>query len=332
MRSLCAVILILMCGVLTGQASARDGQMNVGIVSLATGGEYDIPVAVWYPTAAPRTEWQTGSGLIHATRNAAIAAGTHPLIILSHGSGGSEFGHADLAEALASHGYVVATPRHLGDSYDRPEGRFTDKQIVGRPWQAVATLDAVLADKRVGPSIDAKRIGMAGFSAGAYTTMVMAGAKPNFALYTAYCAAHADDHGVCPAGGQSALQRTRPGWNVPSDSRVRAAVAMAPFSIMFDAKGVAGVTIPLRIYKASDDQVLRNRWNTDHLLSLLPASVERGELAGGHYVFIAPCSDEMKTAMPFLCVDAPGVDRVAEHARLNAEIIDFFDRKLPKSE
>jgi hypothetical protein len=31
-----------------------------------------------------------------------------------------------------------------------------------------------------------------------------------------------------------------------------------------------------------------------------------------------------------LCTDVSGMDRTAVHAKLNAEIVDFFDRKLPK--
>lgn len=327
-------IWMALCSVLTQQALAADGTSNVGMLSLSTSGEYVVPVAVWYPTGAAQAEWRAGPYLIHATRDAPLTPGLHPLVIISHGSGGGEFGHADLAEALARHGYIVAAPRHLGDSHDQPQGRGTDQQMIGRPWQAVATLDAVLADQRLAAAIDAGRIGMAGFSAGGYTTMVMAGARPDLSLITAYCSAHADDHELCDASAQQKAVVTRPGWALPVDKRVRAAVAMAPFSVMFDAKGVAGVTIPLRVYKASNDQVLRNRWNTDHLLSLLPASVERGELPGGHYVFLGPCSDALKAAVPAICIDAPGadgaaIDRVALHAKLNAEIVDFFDRTLP---
>jgi predicted dienelactone hydrolase len=332
MRYVRAAMLMWMviCGVWTPPALAGGEPANIGMIELTTSGEYVVPVAIWYPTSAAQTEWQAGPYLIHATRDAPVTPGLHPLIVLSHGSGGGEFGHADLAEALARAGYIVAAPRHLGDSYDQPQGRGTDQQIIGRPWQIVATLDAVLADKRIGPAIDAGRIGMAGFSAGGYTTMIMAGAKPDLALLGVYCSAHADDHEVCGTDVEKKIVVTRPGWALPVDNRTRAAVAMAPFSIMFDAKGVADVTIPLRIYKASNDQVLRNHWNTDHLLSLLPAGVERGELAGGHYVFLAPCGDGLKAAMPAICNDAPGIDRTAQHARLNAEIVDFFDRKLPK--
>lgn len=49
-----------------------------------------IPIALWQP-ATP---------------------GRYPLILISHGSGGSEYGHRGWAEHLARNGYVVAAPRH----------------------------------------------------------------------------------------------------------------------------------------------------------------------------------------------------------------------------
>jgi predicted dienelactone hydrolase len=288
-----------------------------------------VPVAVWYPSPAATTDWDAGPYRLHATRDAPVAAGRHALILLSHGSGGSELGHADLAEALARAGHVVAAPRHLGDSHDQPQGRGSDVQLTGRPWQAVATLDAVLTDARFAPVVDAQRIGMAGFSAGGYTTLVMAGARPDLSLHAAHCQAHPDDAELCFAGPRTTLAVTRPGWALPRDTRVRAAVAMAPLSVMFDAKGLAEVSIPLRIYKASDDQLLQNRFNTDPLLRAFTRPVEQAEVPGNHFVFLAPCSAVLTAAAVPICTDPKGVDRVAVHARLNAEIVAFFDRTLP---
>lgn len=302
---------------------------GVGIVRLTTTGEYAVPVAVWYPSSAPTTDWDAGPYRLHATRDAPVAASRRALIVLSHGSGGSELGHADLAEALARAGYIVAAPRHLGDSFDAPQGRGSDVQLTGRPWQAVATLDAVLADARFGPLVDLRRIGMAGFSAGGYTTLVMAGAHPDLSLHVAHCRAHPDDAELCFAAAQTTLGITRPGWALPHDTRVRAAVAMAPLSVMFDAKGLADIAIPLRIYKAADDQLLQNRFNTDPLLRALPRPAEQAEVPGGHFVFLAPCTDAIKAAAPVICTDPPGVDRARVHAQLNAEIVAFFDRSLP---
>jgi predicted dienelactone hydrolase len=326
MQGLIRLILLCLLFTLTNVTSAATA--NAGFMRLITSGEYEVPVAIWYPTKAAQVTWNAGPYVIGATPDAPIVEGKHPLIILSHGSGGSEFGHADLAQTLARHGYIVAAPRHLGDSYDAPEGRGTKIQTHGRPWQVEATLDAVLNDKRLAASIDSTRIGMTGFSAGGYTTLIMAGAKPDFALHGAYCAAHADDTRLCDLNKKAESTYTMPGWHLPVETRIRAALVMAPLSVMFDEKGVADIKIPLKIYKVSDDQELRNPWNSDHLLSVLPSTVERGEVQGGHFVFVAPCSAALTAAVPDVCVDAKGVDRVTIHAKLNDEIVDFFNRKL----
>ena len=330
MKTGCKRALAALAGMICG-AVAQAGE--IGMLMLETRADPalpPVPVVVWYPTTVASTTWRAGPYELHATRGAPVAPGPHALVVVSHGSGGSELGHADLAEHLARRGYIVAAPRHLGDSWDQPAGRGSDVQIVGRPWQAAATLDAVLADSRLRPAIDPKRIGMTGFSAGGYTTLVMAGARPDVARMGRHCAAHPEDPEVCPAGAATMLRITRVGWTVPDDHRVRAAVAMAPFSTMFDAKDLAGISIPLRLYMAQDDRVLNNDWNTARIAALLGARAERGfTLAGGHYVFLAPCGAEMASLTPQLCRDPEGVDRAAQHARLNDEIADFFDRTLP---
>jgi len=93
-----------------------------------------VPATVMYPSsdAEPDAETQLGPYLLAAQRGATIAAGKHPLILLSHGSGGSMFGHHDLAEALARHGYVVAMPEHAGDSFRDRSGFATDRVLLGR--------------------------------------------------------------------------------------------------------------------------------------------------------------------------------------------------------
>ena len=318
-------LLTLSFSLLSPVASADSG---IGIRDIEMKGDYAVPLKVWYPSTTPSETWQAGPYAIHATRGAPIAPGRHALILISHGSGGGEFGHADLAEALARHGYIVATLRHLGDSYDQPDGRGSDLQLIGRPWQAKAALDAVLAAPDFKEAIDPARIGMAGFSAGGYTTLVMAGGKPDFKLHLAYCQAHPDDGDLCPNGADSRLRITRPGWQVPDDHRVRAAVVMAPTSVAFDANAVKGVTIPVRLYKAENDQVLRNQWNADHLLAILPPTTEHGVLPGGHYIFLNTCSDALRKDAPDICTDPPGMDRTALHVKLDAEIVDFFDRTL----
>ena len=169
---------------------------------------------------------------------------------------------------------------------------------------------------------------MAGFSAGAYTTLVVAGAKPRFELWPAHCAEHPGDHELCadmpPAGTPIKL----PDGDLPKETRIKAAVVMAPLGVVFDAEGFAGIGIPVRLYQAADDRVLVNQWNAERVRSLLPRPPESATGPGGHYVFLAPCSPAQAAALPSLCVDAPGVDRAEVHRKINAEIVDFFNRTL----
>lgn len=310
-------------------AARADEPFHAGYLSLTAGGDPPVPVSVWYPTTVPETPFRSGPfATINATRDAPIAPGKHRLVVISHGTQGSDLGHRDLAELLARHGIVVAAPRHLGDSYDQPQGQGTDVQFIGRPWQIAATLDAALADPRLAPVIDPARIGMAGFSAGGYTTLVIAGAEPKFQLWQAHCAAHPQDGELCRGSNTVAARITRPGWQLPHETRVKAAVAMAPLGVVFDAAGLAGIKIPLRIYEATDDHVLVNAWNTDTVLASLPRPAEHAAVPGGHYVFLAPCPEAAAKALPQICVDAPGIDRAAIHQQINPEILDFFDRTL----
>lgn len=288
-----------------------------------------MPIAVWYPTPVPEgAAWEEMSAAQHATRDAPVSPGRHPVLLWSHGSGGNEWGHADLAEALAARGWIVAVPRHRGDSSDAPEGLGTDVQVVGRTWQARAAIDAVLAAPAFADHVDAARVAIGGFSAGGYTALVLGGAEPDFALLRAHCREHPDDAGVCLGGSTTLPRVTRPDWRPVHDPRVRAVVAFAPFSVPFDRAGLAGVRVPVKLVAADDDHVLRNEFNTDHIAPLLPGAPKVEHVAGGHYVFIAPCGAWLRKNLPLLCTDPPGVDRAALHVWLAAEVGDFLEATL----
>ncbi len=307
--------------------AAQAGQLyTVGLHQThATVGE-PIPLAIWYPS----NKLADQAAAPAVVDEAALAEGKFPLILLSHGSGGWEMGHRDWAEYLAGHGYIVLAPRHWGDSFDRPDGRGSDVQLIGRVLQASAALDTVLADARFRSAIAAGRIGMMGFSAGGYTTLVMAGAKPDFSLWHAHCAQHAaQDDEFCPSVIWRFLPRTtRSDWALPHETRIKAAVAMAPAAVVFDRAGLAGVTIPLRLYGASADRLTQNAWNVSHVAASLPTPHTVRFIPGDHFVFLAPCSSALRARLPQLCIDAKGIDRAAWHLTVARELLAFFDASL----
>ncbi|MEQ8344717.1 MAG: hypothetical protein RIB84_15415 [Sneathiellaceae bacterium] len=282
---------------------------RAGVARLTVPGEPPLPAAVWYPTEMAETVTPVGIHSLAGAFGAAPASGRFPLLLLSHGSLGSELGHHDWAETLARHGFVVAAPRHLGDSFDRPEGQGSDVQLVGRPWQVTRTIDAMLADPKFAAAIDPARIGMIGFSAGGYTALVSLGARPDFGRWAVHCRLHPEDREFCPPAlgpRYTAMPRiTRPGWAVPDEVRVRSAVVMAPTAFLFDRAGLARIDAPLRVYRAGDDRTARNAWNADRLIDGLPEMPEQVTVPGGHYVFLAPAT-QVPAALRPLFEDPPG--------------------------
>jgi len=205
-------------------------------------GRHSFPVGVCYPTLSKETDWTVGPYTLSTARDAAPAPGHFPLIVLSHGSGADQFHHRDWATYLSRHGFIVAAIKHAGDSLDDVGGRGSDVQLTGRSWQVKQTLNAVLADPRL------KGIGMIGYSAGGYATLTTIGGRPDYALWGVHCKEHREDDELCPADGSWVPPRiTRPGWGLPPpDPRIKAAVVMARAGILFDAKGLSGISIPLR--------------------------------------------------------------------------------------
>lgn len=116
--------------------------------------------------------------------------GPFPVIIFSHGLGGSRDGYEYLGRHWASHGYVSVHVQHLGsDDAVWKESKELAKDLaraaakpgnaVERPKDVSFVLDRVAAlDRDVSPlkgRLDLRAIGMAGHSFGAWTTLAVAG-------------------------------------------------------------------------------------------------------------------------------------------------------------
>lgn len=319
------------------QASTGVGFQAISIHDPVTGGE--MPGYVFYPSAgASGTTWR-GPYEVQATPGAPAIPGARPLIVVSHGHAGSALGHHDLAEYLAARGFVVATFEHPGDNFHDQGGTGTATVLDGRPVQIKAVIHWLLDDPQWKPLIDADRIGVAGFSAGGYSALAVVGAVPRFDLYVGYCARYPQDPDCgllqkLQAEGKAAqaldaLQSGFGAWGGADAPEVKAAFVMAPLGLVFDKAGVSGVKRPVFLYYAEEDKVLPPQENARHLASLLGtrASVKAIPKAG-HYIFLAPCSPDLAKEVPDLCEDAPGIDRAAEHRRINADALAFFREKL----
>ena len=71
-----------------------------------------FPVVVMYPCDAPEACKKLGSFTLNASMNGRVAVGSFPLVVISHGTGGSHLSHRTLAAHLARNGNVVALLEH----------------------------------------------------------------------------------------------------------------------------------------------------------------------------------------------------------------------------
>jgi predicted dienelactone hydrolase len=266
---------------------------------------------------------------MQVANNAPSADGKFGLIVISHGAGGSPLNHRDLAMALASHGYVVAAPKH-------PRGKGDDISgvgvWVGRPRQVSRLIDTVLEDAQLGSHIQRERIGVVGHSNGGYTALAVAGAKPSPAASIAHCRQHPDDSKFCSYGGSATREATQKLGDIPNlrDPRVRAIVLMAPNTAPFTDEALAQVAVSVRVYGAERDDLTLVRYHAGRLAKALPPQTEYVLVTGaGHFSFIARYPWGLKTVAGEAARDPEGFDRDAMHEVMNREIVDFFDRKLP---
>ena len=149
-----------------------------------------LEVGIWYPSNAPAAPQRLGLFEQTVADGAAVAGRNLPLIVMSHGTGGSFEGHYDTALALTDAGFVGAAVTHTGDNY-RDQTRFG--RLENRPRHIKVLIDYMLASWPHHDALDPTRIGMFGFSAGGFTALVDIGGTPDMTTVAPYCAAHPDE-------------------------------------------------------------------------------------------------------------------------------------------
>jgi len=287
-----------------------------------------LEVAIWYPSQTPAAPLAMGAISQPVALDGPIAGSRLPLIVISHGTGGSYLSHYDTALALAQAGFIVVAPNHTGDTYlDQRRSLY----ILERARHISRVLDYMLSAWPQRASIDPGRIGMFGFSAGGFTTLVSIGGRPDMGMITPFCGDH-PSHFACQllARSQAGAALPAPGPQGKADPRVKAAVVAAPaLGFSFAQGGLDGVSVPVQLWRAEDDTILPAPWYAEPVRAALPHPPEYEVVAqAGHFDFLAPCSALLAARAPEICRSAPGFDRLAFHERFNAAVVRFFREQL----
>lgn len=286
-------------------------------------GEPPLHLQIWYPDRP-------------------VANGSGPLVIMSHGTGGNPIDHQDTANVLVKSGYVVVAIEHTGDNYRDTSHVGTGTHLAERPQHVSRTIDYMLDQWPQRAMIDPERIGLFGQSAGGFTALVVAGARPDLSRGTAYCQAnpaawtcrYVRKHGLKPEvlAGLNGIK-----WQ--ADPRVKSAVLTAPaIGYSFDLASLAQVRIPLQIWAAEQDGVVDE--SPKAIRRALPEPPEFHMVKkAGHFSFTEPCNTQVRAIIAIMqmfgtepvCDDPPGFDRVRFHVEFNRSVRDYFDRTLARS-
>ncbi|ODS63342.1 MAG: dienelactone hydrolase [Acidovorax sp. SCN 65-108] len=278
--------------------------------------------AVWSPCSTPPGRIDLAPLVLQGTRDCPVAGQGLPLVVVSHGAGGSALGHHDTAATLADAGYVVAAINHPGDNFQDLSRQGYLSAFATRPVDMKRLTDYMLGAWPPRAQLDAGKVGFFGFSRGGYTGLVAIGAVPDWTSRQDLCSPLS----TRPLCGE--IRRKEIPATPAPDPRIRAAVIVDPLSV-FDAKGLGHVKTPIQLWASAlgGDGVTLHSVET--VRQGLPSAPDWHLAANaGHFAFLAPCSPALAEAVPGICRDAAGFDRVAFHQTFNAQVLAFFQRHL----
>jgi len=309
-----------------------------------------LRTTIWYPAVDSSVEQPLqvpglnifALGNVAQNADLAVAPSKFPLILLSHGTGGTALSLAWFGTALAAHGYVVAGVNHPGNNAAEPytiEGFSTWWE---RARDLSKVIDALLKDSTFGSRIDASRVGAAGFSLGGYTMIEIAGGITDPAAFIDFCASPKAD-GICASPPEfptliedfKKLAKEHPEFlrhatDSYRDARVRSVFAMAPaLGPAFRPASLAKITIPVEIVAGEGDTNVPISSGARHLAVNIPGSkliIYPGGV--GHYVFLDSCTEIGQKSASILCNDAAGVKRDIIHAQTIDSALQFFGHTL----
>ncbi len=312
---------------------------HAGYRTLTIGGDSPATVALFYPTVVPERTVPMGPWLPILSPGApASEARLKGLILISHGTGGTELNHHGLGTRLAREGYLVAAVRHAGDNWQDRSLVTSGRYFSERPLQLSRVLDALLASPEWGSRIPTERIGAVGHSAGGYGVLALAGAQADPERSVQHCRVVQDDPGYCAlakgtAGAEASRTQSAPAASAaapPSprvsvpDRRIRAVVALAPMAVVFTPESLAAITVPVLVIVAERDTVLNGKYHGGHVVANLPGAQARTAAGAGHFAFMAQATFPLPSAAGDAAANPPGFDRVAYLSQLENQVAEFF--------
>lgn len=261
-------------------------------------------ISLWYPTNSKEENISYYLWNGEAAIDSPIHIQKYPLLIFSHGYGGSRYNQSYLAEFMARNGYIVAAIEY--------DDKTLFQSLLERPKITSKALDFILTDLEIKDNINIKKIGMVGHSMGGYTALALAGGKPIFSkvsssfLQKKYIdLSHYDNNFL--------------------DERIKAiAVFASGKTKIFDKESLLKVAVPVFIMEASRDELVDGDDLKQLAKNLSNLSNKYYILKGaGRFSFLPLSNKEVTRIAPETSCD-PETPRKDLHVIVEKETLSFF--------
>ena len=190
-----------------------------------------------------------------------------PVVIISHGYSDTKENFGFLGRHLASHGFVVFIPEHVGSDLrfrlNYTEGRLhtgmNPTEYISRPQEISYLIDQLEKQVATSPTwaaqIDVDRIGIVGHSLGATTAYALAGADIDFDRLATSCGGTSVN--LNPAIYLQCLARFLPAQeNNLKDPRIKAVISANGIgSALYGPEALKNIDLPILIAAAANDVI-----------------------------------------------------------------------------
>ncbi|MCU7743111.1 alpha/beta hydrolase [Priestia megaterium] len=274
--------------------------------------EHALPLLIMYPTYKEEQVEKMGPYTISAAQNAPLSDGSFPLVIISHGDGSTPLAYRTIAQFLARNGFIVGIPQHLFNNREDNTLSGTIDNLKNRPTHIRTVIDWFLTESSFSPSIKSNNISLIGHSMGGYTALAVAGGVP-----TSFPSESSDQKPYC--------------LSITHDKRVQSLILLAPAAGWFREKGaLEDVNIPILMITGEKDTITPS-FHGEFVLNGVSDKEKVQHIVvenGGHFSFLSPFPDFMKSPSFPPSQDPAGFNRKEFHEDLQNTILNFLLRSF----
>ena len=305
--------------------------------------ETSVLALVWYPTAADESPALIGDNAVFrgtpAQRDAPVADGRFPLIVIAHGGFRSSPNSANwLASVLASKGYIVAVviPPKIPIG---PVSQAILSEFWLRPSDLSFTITTIAADAIFGSRTAIDQVGAVGFFLGGYSTLALTGARVDTNAFMTLCQGEQRgfDCDWFEKGGVNVQQVDVDQLGQSHlDQRLKVAVVVDPeWTHLLTSSSLGSVDVPVHIINVGSWGETNSPLNASTIAANIPRARYTTISQAGKYSAFAECKPKGGAILQeegddaSLCDDGPeNLARAEIHKRLISTLTDALRQSL----